>query len=132
MLILVSLVIANLSSFAQNWGDSTLKNESVFTSVEQPPKFKGGIKGFYQYLADNLSLPMNEFSFFSNKIVTVRAIINKEGKIAYAEIEKGLNEAYNRAAIDVVIKMPVWSPAKQNARPVFYYQLIPILFLNNN
>ncbi|NML21737.1 hypothetical protein HHL16_12675 [Pseudoflavitalea sp. G-6-1-2] len=127
--IFLLLVISSVSASAQTWGDSALKEEAVFTSAEIAPKFKGGMKGFYQFIAENLQQPAEKFSIFSNRTVTVKTIIDKEGKIAFAEIEKGVNAAYDEAAIDLVKKMPVWSPAKQNGRAVYYYQMIPVVFV---
>ena len=115
---------------SQSWGDSTMKNGPVFYSVEVAPKFPGGMSGYYRFLAENLKMPENKFLRFSNKSGIVKVIIDKTGKVAFAEIEKGINESYNLAVLEMIKAMPDWSPALQNNRPVPVSISLPILFVD--
>lgn len=115
---------------SQVWGDSSRKADMVFSSVEIAPKFPGGISAFYQFIADNLKFPENKFSRFSNKSLTLNILIDKTGSPVYAEVEKGINEDYNKAALDIVPKMPQWKPALQNNRPVSVWVKVPLIFID--
>jgi protein TonB len=112
------------------WGDSSLKHKPLFYSVEKAPKFPGGLSGYYKFLSENLKMPENGFSQNSHKQVVVRIIIDTSGKVAFSEIEKGLNENYNNAVLDVTKVMPIWAPARQNNYPVPVSLSLPILFVD--
>lgn len=114
---------------AQTWGDDSKNRGMVFTSVEKAPKFPGGISAFYQFLSENLKLPENKFSTFSGKIVTLTIIIDTTGAPVFAEIEKGINDDYDKAALAIMPKMPNWMPALQNGFVVPVRVKIPVIFI---
>jgi protein TonB len=130
LIIVASFFIASLK--AQTLGDSTVLSETVFTSVERAPKFPAGIKGFYQFIADNLQEPESNSYRFSNRYVIVDIVIDQTGKVVYGKITKGLNEQYNNAVLKLISKMPLWEPGLQNGKPVKCYQTIPIVFIRND
>jgi len=119
-----------LTTYCQMWGDSSLKRKPLFYSVEKAPKFPGGLSGYYKFLSENLKMPENSFSQNSHKQVIVRIIIDTNGKVVFGEIEKGLNENYNQAALDMTKLMPTWTPATQNNYPVPVSLSLPILFVD--
>jgi len=127
---LAVIVIINLKGSCQSWGDSTIKTKPIFHSVEKAPKYPGGMQAYYKFLYENLKFPDNRFSTFSNKLVNVRIYIDKTGKIVFAEIEKGVNKSYDEVALELIRKMPDWSPGIQNGYPVPTTILIPILFID--
>ncbi|MDP4215031.1 MAG: energy transducer TonB [Bacteroidota bacterium] len=124
------LVILVASAKAQSWGDSSFKERPLFYSVEVAPKFPSGMQGYYAFLSENLKMPANKFSFSSHKVVIVRIILDTAGKIAFAEIEKGLNENYDQAALETVKAMPAWTPGLQNHHPVPVSISLPLLFID--
>jgi hypothetical protein len=127
--IFIALLFANISN-AQSWGDKSVKENIVFYSVEQAPKFPGGMANFYKFVSDSLKMPTEKFSKFFNKFVSVRIFINEQGKIVFAEIEKSLNENYDMAALQFIKKMPNWSPGLQNGHAVTTAILIPLVFVD--
>lgn len=116
---------------AQSWGDSSLIDENVFYSVEEAPKFIGGSKALYKFISENLRYPKGCKSIYSNKVVNAVLLINKDGNVTYAKIEKGINICFNTEVIEMIQKMPRWIPAKQNGLPVKYYQNLPIFFVED-
>ncbi|MBK7884943.1 MAG: hypothetical protein IPJ81_15040 [Chitinophagaceae bacterium] len=131
-IITITLLILNFSIKAksQTWGDSSFKRQPMFYAVEEPPKFPGGISGYYKFIADNLKMPNNKFSTLSNKLATVYIFIDTIGKIRFAEIEKGINDNYNTEIMEMIKQMPNWSPGLQNGRPVPIAISLPILFVD--
>ena len=129
-LLVTLLVLSSIKGKCQMWGDSTVIHHPLFYSVEIAPKFPGGLHAFYQFIADSLKMPSNDFAVYSNKIVIARIVINSNGKVVFADIEKGLNENYNNSALEMLKKMPDWSPGLQNGRAVPTSVSIPILFVN--
>ena len=127
--ILVIICFIQIKVQAQSWGDSSLKNGRVFFSVEEEPRFPGGMKEYYKFIGEHLRTPSKHLQHFK-KTVLVRVIIDKTGKVAYAEIEKGNETEYNMAVLDMLKEMPQWSPALQNKHPVPVYMTLPILFID--
>jgi len=130
---LVILTIVVLISFcfkcrSQSWGDSTAKNKILFYSFETPPRFPNGTKGFYEFLARNISLFPKEVDILAGKVIQIRIILNDYGKLIFAEIVKGTNTKYDSSLINVIKDMPDWLPAAQNGRTVFASLDIPIFF----
>ena len=130
ILVLSFIICFSQAAFSQTWGDSSLKNGRLFYSVEVAPKFPGGLSGYYLFLAKALKMPDNKYAKFSNKSVTVRIIIDTTGKVVFAEIEKGLNNAYNNAALEMIKQMPDWTPALQNNHPVPVTLSLPLRFVD--
>ena len=112
---------------SQSWGDPIVKESKVFISAETPPRFPGGVRAFYKFLSDSLAAPDDEYAVFSTQQLTARIIIDTDGKVLFAEIVKGINPAYNKAALALVSKMPHWIPARQNGHPVRFSLLVPII-----
>ncbi|MDE6271541.1 MAG: energy transducer TonB [Muribaculaceae bacterium] len=50
----------------------------------------------------------------------------KDGTISSPKIFKGYNPEFDRAAIDVVLKMPKWSPGIHLGKIVRSYYTIPV------
>jgi protein TonB len=115
---------------AQYWGDSTNFVRPLFYSAEINASFPGGLKAYYQFLADNLHMPANRFAEFSNKLVMIRIIIDTMGTVVFAGVEHGVNKNYNNEALKLIKAMPAWTPAKQNGRSVSMSMNIPILFVD--
>lgn len=129
-LLIISICFFSLFTDAQTWGDSTQKNQRLFFSVEVAPKYPGGMQAFYTFIAENLKFPENKFAKISNKTLILNVLINDKGVPVYAEVEKGPNAEYNKAALAIVPKMPQWTPALQNGRAVPLWVKIPLIFVD--
>ena len=128
--LIISACLFSLFTDAQTWGDSSQKDQRIFSSVEVAPKYPGGMQAFYTFIADNLRFPENKFSKFSNKTVTLNVLISDKGVPVYAETEKGSSVEYNNAALAIVPKMPQWTPALQNGHAVPLWIRIPLIFVD--
>jgi hypothetical protein len=60
--------------------------------------------------------------------VYVAFIVSTTGKISNIGLYRGVDNSYNRAAIDVVLKMPDWQPAISEDRYVNSFNIIAIDF----
>lgn len=97
--------------------------------VEEVPKFPGGVNGYYKFLAEHLKMPAISTSGHPVREVRVRIILDSSGKVAFAEIEKGLKNGYDEAALEVMKLMPAWTPAKQNKYSVPISITLPVVFM---
>ncbi|PSR52535.1 hypothetical protein AHMF7605_02835 [Adhaeribacter arboris] len=102
------------------------QDDAVFTIVEQPPSFPGGMEELTNFTVRNLRFDHR----FSNARGTVYAqfIVNKVGKISDIKIVKGLNKDADQEAKNLISRMPDWIPGKQNGKPVNVKYTLPLRF----
>ena len=92
---------------------------SLFQVIGQndikPPKieasYPGGNNAMIAYINTNVKYPK------SNKIegkVYVEFIIEADGKVSNAKILKGIDATLDKIALDAILKMPHWVPAKDD------------------
>ncbi|MGV3588405.1 MAG: energy transducer TonB [Adhaeribacter sp.] len=101
----------------------TKDGKQVYTFVQSPPVFPGGDKALQAYLIRNLAyLRQNR-----GELVVLHLVINEKGETEDIKVEKPQDVTLNPAEVEAVIqKMPVWSPGKQNNRPIPVSYTIPI------
>ncbi|MBN1300630.1 MAG: energy transducer TonB [Melioribacteraceae bacterium] len=100
-----------------------MDGESYYTNVEEMPVPVGGIaaiqsKVHYPEIAKRAGIEGR---------VMIKALINKEGKVVYTQVLKGIGGGCDTAAIEAV-KQTVFTPARSDGKPVNAQIVIPILF----
>lgn len=135
-LIVFLVTLFSFRGLTQSWGDSTYKHKRVFVAVEVNPKFPGGQAGFYTFVSQNLKMPDNIRVSLAGNTVNVLVYLSETGKVVYAEVIKSPYPAIethkqemNNAAIELIQKMPDWSPALQNGYKVPCSFIIPLAFI---
>ncbi len=110
-----------------------IKDDKVFTVVENEADFPGGTEAWKKYLMQNLNSNITSADKWkpgTYKIV-VEFIVNSNGSIRdvitknYPESKTALH------CIDLIKKGPNWIPAKQNEHLVASYKKQPITFVVN-
>jgi protein TonB len=99
-----------------------------FRIIEQLPEFPGGIVEFMKWLTANLHYPVNAQQQKIMGKVVVSFIINKDGSISNASVDKSVSPELDREAIRVIRMMPRWKPGIQNDKPCRTMFAIPIIF----
>lgn len=102
--------------------------EEVFLFVEEAPHPVGGLKSFYNYLAEQLEYPVVARRLGIEGKVYVQFIINKDGSITDLEILKGIGSGCDQEALRVLRESPNWVPGKQRGQPVKVKMAMPIIF----
>lgn len=96
--------------------------------VQQIPEFPGGMVELMKWLNRNLKYPvMAQRQKIEGKVV-VSFIINKDGSITDAKVEKSVDPSLDREAMRVVRMMPKWKPGIENNQPCRTMFAIPIVF----
>lgn len=102
--------------------------DSVFRIVEQLPEYPGGVVEFMKWLTKTLRYPAVAERQRVQGTCRVSFIVNKDGTISDAKIEKRLSNQCDAEALRVVRQMPKWKPGRMKGEVVRTKIVIPIVF----
>lgn len=124
---LLTVLLSTLLGPAQAQTESARERE-LFTVVEQPPEFVGGMKAYESFMKAKVRQVQDTSSRKLTGKVFVSFIVTDQGAIdeAMALNRQGTTEAAE--AIRLVQSMPVWNPGKQAGRAVNVKYNLPINF----
>lgn len=108
------------------------KEEEIFVAVEQMAEFPGGTAALMKWLSNNLRYPEAAQQNDIQGRVTVKFVVEKDGRVSNPTIYKGVDKDLDREALRVVSKMPKWQPGKNNGVPVRSYFNLPVTFRLQN
>ncbi|MBN3519579.1 energy transducer TonB [Algoriphagus lutimaris] len=106
--------------------------EEIFDIVENQPIPPGGMKGWNEYLANNLSYPDQARRMGVEGTVIVKFVVNKDGSVSNVEILRGIGAGADEEALRVVQNSPDWKPGNQRGRAVNTRMRLPIRFMLGN
>ena len=109
------------------------KDEEIFIVADEMPSFPGGQKVLMETIYSKITYPEDAKEKGIQGKVTVRFVINKEGKPVQASISKGLCPSIDKEVLSVISKIPSFLPGKIAGKPVSVWYALPITFklLNN-
>ncbi|MFN3403621.1 MAG: energy transducer TonB [Cytophagaceae bacterium] len=99
----------------------------VFRNVDSPASFPGGpeaMREFFKLYFDAYVEQGNALESAIEGYVEARFIVEPNGKIKYVEIIKSYTQAYDEEMIRTIKRMPKWTPAMVDGKPVRSFQLI--------
>jgi periplasmic protein TonB len=102
----------------------------IFTIVEEPAEFPGGLAAMSKYIAQNIQYPaMAREAGITGKCF-LKFVVNETGEISNVEVLKGVPgcSECDREAIRVVKSMPKWKAAKMTGKSVKCFFNLPINF----
>lgn len=88
--------------------------------------FVGGRDSLTNFIKKNLKFPYLDRPV-SGKVF-IEFIVHEDGSTTDLKVLKGLCEPCDRNAIEALSKMPKWTPAKKNDKPVKSRVIIPVTF----
>ncbi len=104
------------------------EEEPIYDEVDVMAKFPGGDAACRKYLQKNLKYPQKAEMKGKEGRVIVKFVVDKKGKITQVEAIRGENEALKKEAVRVVKKMPRWTPAQKDGKPVRSRLNLPVMF----
>ncbi|MGV3641992.1 MAG: hypothetical protein ACO1NZ_15825 [Adhaeribacter sp.] len=118
---------ANTFSFSDL---KTKDGSQVYSFVQQQPKFPGGDKALKAYLMDNLPYLQRAKIDHKGRPIVFGLIINKQGIAEDIILIHPMEDpAFNHLqAQEVLNRMPVWEPGKQNKTAIAVAYTIPFRF----
>lgn len=102
--------------------------ERIYTVVEQQAQFPGGQQALIQWVEDNIKCPERVKNSDTKVRVIVKFVVEKDGSVTNPVVVKGVDNELDKAAIELMEKMPRWIPGRMNGVPVRSYYIIPVLF----
>lgn len=99
-----------------------------FVSLENPPKFPGGIDDFYKFLGDNIKYPEEAAKQDIQGNVFVSFIVEKDGSLSDIKVDRPLGHGTDEEAIRILKLSPKWEPGTQNGKTVRVKYNLPIKF----
>lgn len=108
-------------------GNDTIK-PTVSIPIDLPdtmPEFNGNLGA---WIGKNIKLPIDYYP--TSGTIYVSFVVGKQGEISNVKIAKSLNPEHDKAALDVVKKMPNWKPGEQFGKPVAVNYHLPIKIVN--
>jgi len=102
--------------------------EVVANYTDVSPEYPGGMAALLEYLQRNIRYPNEARENQIQGKVVVRFVVNKEGKIEGAEIQKGIGYGCDKEALRVVNAMKTWKPGQVKGKAVKAYYTLPITF----
>lgn len=111
-----------------DFGEEEEVKETVHVRVEKMPGFPGGMGSLIKFIGEHLEYPQEAADLGLEGTVVVKFVVNKNGKAVNPEIIKGVNPMLDKAALDVVAKLPAFEPGEQAGEKVPVYFNLPVQF----
>lgn len=106
------------------------KPEPIETFVEEEADFPGGAGEMAKFINENIDYPQEAIDLGIKGRVTVRFVVEKDGRVSNVSVAGPLAgcKACDKAAVQVVEKMPPWTAGKNGGRAVRTWVTLPIKF----
>lgn len=101
----------------------------VYTLVDKMPKFPGGNEEMMKYLSSSIIYPEEARKAKKEGRVYVNFIVEADGSITNVNLLRGISKILDDVAVDVIRKMPNWTPGEMNGIAVPVSFNIPINFV---
>lgn len=108
--------------------EDTTKAELIFGEIEeQQPSFPGGNQALMKFIDDNLRYP-EDYEGCAQGRVVVSFMIERDGSITDAKVERSVDPMLDKEALRVVGLMPKWCPGKVKGEAVRVKYVLPFKF----
>jgi hypothetical protein len=104
-------------------------DEEIYTVVPTMPQLGDTKEALQEYIQKNSKFPTSLKKTETSKNVFVKVVIEKDGKVKFDKVMRGVNEKLDSEAKRVVENMPNWSPGLlANGKTVRTYMSFPFWF----
>lgn len=121
-------ICSNIQMFAQE-KMSQVREDGVYTYVDQMPVYPKGQEGIMKYLAESVKYPADVQTKGISGRVLVQFVIKKNGKISQIKVVRGVDPSLDEEALRVVKGIPgKWIPGREKGKKVPVLYTIPVNF----
>jgi TonB family protein len=103
-------------------------SEMLYVSYKEQPKFKGGERKMFEFLANNTRYSSEAREKGIQGTVYVAFVVSKTGEIENVRVRRGVHKSLDAEAMRVIKSMPKWNAAKEEGEPVSMAYTVPITF----
>lgn len=125
MKVLAVLIIMILGGGNIGLSQTQVADTIVYEAVEEDAEFLGG-KSPSVWVSENFVLPDKLKKSEYGKMI-IRFVVEIDGSVSNVKVVRGLSPRVDKAAIDMMSKMPKWKPGMNNGKFVRSRFTIPIL-----
>lgn len=105
-----------------------VEDDRIFDVVEENASFPGGEDECFKWLKKNIKYPSICMEQGVQGRVFVSFVVNRDGSIVDAKIERSPDDHLSEEALRVVKIMPKWKPARQGNKTVRSRFRLPVTF----
>jgi TonB family protein len=109
--------------------ENVKENETVYEKADKMPQYPGGDMELFKFLAENANYPEAARSARAQGRITIRFIVNSEGKVENPELIERVHPALDSVALRAVRMLKGFVPATIGGKPVNVYYNMPITFM---
>lgn len=129
-IIIIAVIINVQGVVGQEVESQDSTKVEVFSPVEVPADFPGGLNKFFKYIDKNMQhKDIFEKQGFRGRVM-IQFVIDKDGSIEKESVQviNGINKLCDDEAIRLIKNSPNWIPAEQNGKKVKMRMMLPITF----
>ncbi|MDG1914308.1 MAG: TonB family protein [Crocinitomix sp.] len=97
----------------------------IYEVPEIDPSFPGGQAGMAEFINKYIVIA-NYMMDDAGGTVYISFVVNKDGSIEQSKVIGSVSDALDKAALDVIARMPKWTPGEQDGKSVRSRLTIPI------
>ncbi len=107
----------------------TINNDSVYTVVDEMPRFRGGDEALFQFLAANIQYPASAIENNLSGKVYVKFVVLSNQSISNIEVVKSAGFALDLEALRVIAQTSgLWENGVHHGIPVNVSMVLPVVF----
>jgi protein TonB len=111
-----------------DFGPAQEEKETIHVRVEKMPVFPGGNAALLKFLAENLEYPQEAVDMGLEGTVVIKFVVGKDGKAKNPEVVKSVAPILDKAAMNVINKLPLFTPGEQAGEKVLVWYNLPVQF----
>jgi len=122
----VSFVFLFTAVLCQAQTKENKMKDGVYQKVEQMPEYPGGEQALMNDLISAIKYPEEARKNGIQGKVYVSFVIDEQGKVTNAKIERGVEPSLDKESLRVVNELKAWIPGKEKGKVVKVAYTIPI------
>jgi protein TonB len=122
----VSIVFLFTAVLCQAQTKENKMKDGVYQKVEQMPEYPGGEQALMNDLISAIKYPEEARKNGIQGKVYVSFVIDEQGKVTNAKIERGVEPSLDKESLRVVNELKAWIPGKEKGKVVKVAYTIPI------
>ncbi|WP_370088600.1 energy transducer TonB [Ekhidna sp.] len=124
----ICFILTVALSTAQELDSMSSKYPGVYTIVDEPASFPGGLVAFYDFLDSEMGYPETALKEGVEGRIFVELIVEENGELTNMRVAKGIGSGCDEEAMRAIAKSSPWNPGKINGKPVRQILIQNILF----